>query len=124
MRHRFSKGWVGPTLLSFWVLFGALAVFSAVAVVDAPQAAAQEILGAYEDQDVVDMSLEMVDVRALDTGKYHAMVIQDPTDKRLIKGYFHLLLARPHSLSRQGGRGSGSSVWDDMKMIREEYKKW
>ena len=33
----------------------------------------------------MDMSLEMVDIVALDTGKYHAMVVQDPYDKRSIK---------------------------------------
>ena len=44
-------------------------------------------------QNVVDMSLEMVDIDALDTGRYHAMVIQDPKDKRNIKGFFHLAIA-------------------------------
>lgn len=36
------------------------------------------------------MTQEMMDVDALDVGKYHAMVIQDPTDKRNIRGFFHL----------------------------------
>jgi len=38
----------------------------------------------------MDMSLEMLDIQALDTGQYHAMVVQDPNDKRNIKGFFHL----------------------------------
>ncbi len=38
----------------------------------------------------IDTSLEMVDVSALDYGRYHAAVIQDPDDKRAIKGFFHL----------------------------------
>jgi hypothetical protein len=41
-------------------------------------------------ENAVDMSLEMVDIEALDTGQYHAMVIQDPNDKRNIRGFFHL----------------------------------
>jgi hypothetical protein len=36
------------------------------------------------------MSLEMLDIEALDTGQYQAMVIQDPNDKRNIRGFFHL----------------------------------
>ena len=44
---------------------------------------------------MVDMSLEMVDIDALDTGRYQAMVVQDPEDKRNIKGYLHLAIAYP-----------------------------
>ena len=57
-----------------------------------PHAIAQGIQSARETEHVVDMSLEMMDIDALDTGKYHAMVIQDPSDKRNIRGFFHLLI--------------------------------
>ncbi len=40
----------------------------------------------------IDMSMEMLDIDALDIGKYHACVIQDPRDKKKIKGFFHLAL--------------------------------
>ena len=60
-----------------------------------PQAMAQAIEGAKESQYAVDMSLEMIDLEALDTGRYQAMVIVDPNDKRSIKGYVHLALAYP-----------------------------
>ena len=55
-----------------------------------PVAVAKAIEGAEEDQSKVDMSLEMMDVEALDTGKYRAMVIQDPGDKRSVRGFLHL----------------------------------
>ena len=55
-----------------------------------PLAIAEAIKGAKEQENKVDMSLEMVDVDALDTGKYRAMVIQDPNDKRMMKGFLHL----------------------------------
>jgi len=58
-----------------------------------PTVVAQAVSGTPKAQSVVDMSLEMVDIEALDTGQYHAMVIQDPTDKRNIKGFFHLAIA-------------------------------
>ena len=42
MRHRFSLGWLGASLLSFWFLSGALLVFSCITLVDAPTVSAQE----------------------------------------------------------------------------------
>ena len=55
-----------------------------------PEALAEEIAGARESKQIADMSLELLDVEVLDTGKYQAMVIQDPADRRSIRGYFHL----------------------------------
>ncbi len=55
-----------------------------------PTAGSMAISGAKEPKDVVDMSLEMLDIDALDTGRYQAMVIQDPHDKRKIRGFFHM----------------------------------
>ena len=77
-----------------------------------PAAVAQAIYGTMAAKEAVDMSLEMLDLDALDTGKYHAMIIQDPNDKRNIRGFFHLsvveiptmALMRP-STSRYTERG-------------------
>ena len=66
-------------------------VFGAVKL--EPQTLAEQITGSKESKTVVDMSLEMVDIDALDTGEYQAMVIQDPSDKRNIRGYFHFVVA-------------------------------
>ena len=38
----------------------------------------------------IDMGLEMLDVDAMDTGRYRAMVIQDPNDKQALKGFIKL----------------------------------
>jgi len=65
---------------------------------------AQPVTSNKESKDVVNMSLEMVDVEALDTGEYHAMVIQDPTDNRLIKGYFHFFRVYATSVLARAGR--------------------
>jgi len=59
--------------------------------------------GSRQPKHVVNMSLEMMDVDALDTGRFQAMVIQDPTDKRNTKGFFHFyraysVLMREHAL--------------------------
>jgi len=58
-----------------------------------PLAAAQMIEGEKEAKHIVDMSLEMLDIGALDTGRYDAMVVQDPNDKRNIRGFFRLKYA-------------------------------
>ncbi len=54
----------------------------------------------------MDLSLEMVDVSALDTGRDRAFVIQDPEDKRGIRGFFHIArtYVRSASGSYRGGR--------------------
>jgi hypothetical protein len=64
-----------------------------------PEAVAQMVSGTKEAGRIVDLSLEMMDVDALDTGRYRAMVVQDPTDKRHIKGFLHLASAYPATAS-------------------------
>jgi hypothetical protein len=78
------------------------------AALSSPSAFAQQIAAARQREGVVDMGLEMVDVQALDIGKYHAMIIQDPTDKTNIRGFFHLAVAYPLSMRN---RNMGS--WED-----------
>ena len=60
-----------------------------------PAALGRSLEGAKDAQQRIDMSLELLDVLALDTGRYHAMVIVDPTDKRGVKGFLHLASAYP-----------------------------
>ena len=60
-------------------------------------AISEAVEGTREPRRSVDMGLEMLDVEALDTGQYHAMVIQDPRDKGRIRGYFHLNIVHSHA---------------------------
>ena len=69
-----------------------------------PQEVAQAVVGAKEARDVRDMSLELVNIEALDTGQYRAMIIEDPTDKRNIRGYLHLAHAYPKAIANSGAR--------------------
>ena len=55
-----------------------------------PAAVAARIGSAKDPKDKVDMSLEMLGIESLDTGRYQAMVIQNPSDKRDITGFFHM----------------------------------
>jgi hypothetical protein len=59
-----------------------------------PQAIAEAIESSREMEQKIDMSLELLDILSLDTGKYHALVIEDPNDKRGIKGFCHLAVAK------------------------------
>ena len=72
-----------------------------------PETLAQRIVGTKEAKDSMDMSLEMLDIEALDTGKYHAIVIQDPKDKRNIRGFFHLVRAYSVSIKPDQNWGQG-----------------
>ena len=62
----------------------------------------------------LDLSLEMVDVSVLDTGRDRAFVIQDPQDRRGIRGFFHI--ARTYSTSAsvlaRGGTLSLTTAYD------------
>ena len=58
-----------------------------------PDIQAAEITSSKEPEKRISMQDEFLDLAALDTGKYKAMVIQDPTDKRNIKGFVYLALA-------------------------------
>ena len=85
-------------------------------VVFEAETVAQQVAGAREDKHAVDMCLEMVDIEALDTGKFHAMIIEDPTDKRNVSGYFHI--AAIFSESIFAGRRSGHNLGDFARFIQ------
>ena len=68
-------------------------------------AASIDISSDKEPEQKVDMSLEMLDIDALDTGRYQAMVIQDPRDKKKIRGYFHLIIMYPSSVMDRDYQG-------------------
>jgi hypothetical protein len=59
------------------------------------QVLSEAVTGSREPADRMAMGLEMLDIEALDTGQYHAMVIQDPSDKRSIQGFLHIALVAP-----------------------------
>jgi len=67
---------------------GRIARFAEVGV--EPQATAGIIEGAREVGQKIDMSLELLDINVLDTGRHHALVVQAPNDKRSIKGFCRL----------------------------------
>ena len=63
-----------------------------------PEAMAGIVEGTKEAKEKIDTQLELLDIDALDTGRYRAMVIVDPEDKRKISGFLHLALVYPPSM--------------------------
>ncbi|MEW6755872.1 MAG: DUF4159 domain-containing protein, partial [Candidatus Latescibacterota bacterium] len=47
---------------------------------------------ARQPENKIDMALEMLDVNSMDTGRYRAMVVQDPSDRQAVKGFVNLAL--------------------------------
>jgi len=51
---------------------------------------AARIAGTKEPEKRIAMREELIDLNALDTGKYKGLIIQDPTDRRKVKGFVYL----------------------------------
>ena len=55
-----------------------------------PQIRAGALEGTRQGADEIDLSLELMDVQALDTGRHRAMVVVDPQDRRKLKGFLYM----------------------------------
>ena len=55
-----------------------------------PQLRAGSLEGTRQGADEIDLSLELMDVQALDTGRHRAMVVVDPKDRRKLKGFLYM----------------------------------
>ncbi len=51
---------------------------------------AAKITGTKDPEKRIAMREELIDLNALDTGKYKGLIIQDPTDRRKVKGFVYL----------------------------------
>ena len=71
-----------------------------------------EVRGVKESTAQVDMNLDLLAIKDMDTGQYQAMVIQDPDDRRKISGYIHLAQAftQNRTVAGSGGHESGNSA--------------
>ena len=54
------------------------------------QVSAARVKGTKEPEKRIAMREELLDLDALDTGKYKGLIIQDPTDRRKVKGFVYL----------------------------------
>ena len=58
-----------------------------------PELSRVDVKGVKETSEQIDMTLDMLSIRDMDTGQYQAMVVQDPDDRRKISGYIYLAQA-------------------------------
>lgn len=62
-------------------------------IIGMPEFESLAITSMKEPERRIDMQAEFLDLESINTGKYKGMVIQDPTDKRNVKGFVYLALA-------------------------------
>ena len=65
-----------------------------------PQMRAGALTGTRQGADEIDLSLELMDVQALDTGRHRAMVVVDPKDRRKLKGFLYMSGINSPSIER------------------------
>ncbi len=75
-----------------------------------PQMRAGALEGTRQGADEIDLSLELLDVQALDTGRHRVMVVVDPKDRRKLKGFLYLSNIHSPSIERAERENSGSEV--------------
>ena len=65
-----------------------------------PQMRAGALEGTRQGTDEIDLSLELLDVEALDTGRHRAVVVVDPNDRRQLKGFLYMSGINSPSIER------------------------
>ena len=78
-----------------------------------PQMRAGALEGTRQGADEIDLSLELLDVEALDTGRHRALVVVDPKDRRQLKGFLYLSGIHSEALERAdaSSRSERSGGW-------------
>lgn len=74
----------------------------------------------------IDMGLEMLDVDAMDTGRYRALVIQDPNDKQGIKGFvkFARVVSATYMAEYRTNVADGGLNTREIDVLRDMINEW
>ena len=74
----------------------------------------------------IDMGLEMLDVDAMDTGRYRALVIQDPKDKQGLKGFvkFARVVSATYMAETQTNVVDGGLNNREIDVLRDMLNEW
>ena len=67
------------------------------------------------------MALEMMDVNSMDTGRYRAMVVQDPNDRQSVTGFVRFAHVQSARSIEFGGGGINSFAIDEVRDALNEY---
>ena len=74
----------------------------------------------------IDMGLEMLDVDAMDTGRYRAVVVQDPNDKQALKGFIKLarVVSASYVAETQTNVVDGGLNNQEIDILRDMLNEW
>tara|TARA_Y100000758_G_scaffold285577_2_gene235755 strand:- start:1043 stop:2224 length:1182 start_codon:yes stop_codon:yes gene_type:complete len=74
-----------------------------------PNIDAVDLSGTRQPDNKIDMALEMLDVNSMDTGRYRAMLVQDPGDPQAIKGFINFARVVSASALASGTAGGATN---------------
>ena len=84
-----------------------------------PQMRAGALEGTRQGADEIDLSLELMDMQAMDTGRYRAMVVVDPKDRRQLKGFLYLSGIHSEALERADANAGHPRVGEVPRSMAE-----
>ena len=84
-----------------------------------PHLRAGALEGTRQGADEIDLSLELMDVQAMDTGRHRAMVVVDPQDRRKLKGFLYLSSVHSPSIDRAEPETS-RRLWQTRQMVEKQ----
>ena len=70
------------------------------------------------------MALEMLDVNSMDTGRYRAMIIQDPNDRQAVSGFVKMAQVMSGRSVAAGQTGWGSINVLDVDILRDMLNEY
>ena len=82
------------------------------------------LTGTRAPENRIDMALEMLDVTTMDTGRYRAMVIQDPNDRQAISGFVKMAQVMSSRSVAAGQVGWGSIRVLDIDILRDMLNEY
>ena len=87
-----------------------------------PSLAATAVQGTRSPENKIDLGLEMMDVNSMDTGRYRAMVIQDPEDPQALKGFVKFAtVTSARSIDFGSGGGFSTQTIDRARDALNQY---
>ncbi len=89
-----------------------------------PGLGAQGLSASHTVEDKIDMALEMLDVNSMDTGRYRAMVIQDPKDRQSLKGFVKFAQVMSASAVSAGSAGWGTVNVREIDRLRDTVNEY
>ena len=81
-----------------------------------PALISQTIQGTRQPANKIDMGLEMLDISSMDTGRYRAMVVQDPNNPQALKGFVKIARVSAE-LQHQGQHAELSQQYDNLSLL-------